>query len=334
MAGTCLVFLAAAVPLCWEETLWIFALSGLFGGALGTLRLYDTGAIYTSAVKKRDALRAQGEVEPAGTPTGTPEEKKRSADAEKNRQAGIWAANRQIAYTWLLNGLGGVGGAFAGLFFLVLSNQITPKNDHLLYATWGFVAGFIGLQLLSLAADALTKRIENVAERKASEVAKNETEGLKQELAIRAGLYATAGEASTDDVADAKKKLAEALGSQPWNRRLIIVYGNVIGVKDGNSAEAINILTKGLAALSAKDPNAKVDLAAITYNIACYTWRQAQTLPVADPAFATLKTEALKRLKDACTLDPALKNEAKTDKTKDWDTLLTANDPAFLQAIA
>ena len=134
-------------PLDWWTVLGIFAVAGLVGGSLATLQL----------VKIPDLF--------------------------KPRDQDYWRKHflRDCTLAVLCNAAGGFGGAYAALFVMILDNKIGDtlgEKEKLTYAVTGVVAGFLGLQLLNLAAGALIKAARSAA----GEAAKEQVEGVKQKL--------------------------------------------------------------------------------------------------------------------------------------------------------
>lgn len=304
----------ASRALGWGWTLEIFIVAGLCGGALATLRHYDSAALFKEAG-----------------------ERWKNTDESKSKQA-IW----YYVAAWSVSALGGIGGSLAALFFLVITNQIVPRSSELYFFSWGFVAGFIGLQLLTFAADTLTKRIEELAAKKATEAATREVESLRKkidenqrEIAIRAGMSIVKqkqlrAHPTPEDIDDARNRLKSEFEADKANRRLVIVYANVLGYVEEKWNEAVRILHEGVHAIPATSPTKRVDTAAMLYNMAFYSWKLGAA--EADQAKQrSIQTEAIREfLKRACELDDSLKAQARADD--DWAPLYTDGD--FIAATA
>ncbi len=316
-------------PLEWVNALWIFVISGAVGGMLATLRLIDVAALFKSAIEAKRARRDRA-----------------------LRFGGVL----------FLNALGGVGGAAAVLFFLVLDSKVNVTDGNrsrLLYVTEGFIAGFIGLQLLNLAAGALIKAAEKTAgdvaketagqvaketvgqaakdaagqfatqagaaiEQQVADATKHELIETKRELAILHGRQAQADGASEEDVRVAEERLRSALQAEPGNRRLTIVLGNLLARKRGLPA-AIEFLTQGAVTHKTLWPDAKVNQGAIHYNLAYYCWRLSEDDPAKKDEF---RRTAFVHLRESVSLDRSNAAFARADE--DFQSLW--GDAEFLGA--
>ncbi len=235
----------------WMPTLLMFILSGALGGMLGPLQLPDVAWLM-----------------------GTSEQ-------SHFRRARIW----NFLAAEAVSAAGGIGGAMALLFVMLLADKIGPNpprdRDFLVYITSGVLSGFLGFQLLKVIAANLLKNLgilqdsAKEAERKAIQFEHRS----QLRSAILQGLfdYNEQETARPHHIEESIAELERLLPEFPGDRRAIIVLANLLGHSQRNYAKAIDVLNAGLKVIEAS-PNVAErtqDRADILYNRACYYALQA-----------------------------------------------------------
>jgi hypothetical protein len=269
----------------WIPVLVLFVASGALGGFLGPLQLPDVATLMRSDADDHFRIRRV----------------------------------RNVLLAFLVSAGGGVGGAFALLFLMLLDDKVRFPSDSktiLLYVSSGVLAGFLGFQFLKVIAANLLKNLGLLqdAERKVEDLRR------RGELrsAVTLGLFDLGdSHARMNNVGESIATLEALLPDFPAERRPNMVLANLYGLKKRDYAKAIEILTEYVKQIdrTARSGERVFDRADALYNLACFQAMWADSLgPSARRT--ELVDKAIESLRQALQFDPALVKDVATDITE------------------
>ena len=246
----------------WVEILLLFMIAGMLGGILAALQYTDVSAL----------------IEHPPSVLG-------------------WQRIASVMLALLVSGLGGVGGALAALFLLLMDNKIAagPLNDQsrLTYVATGVVTGFLGFRLMKYVAmrfeDVTRRAAEEQAERTATSVVEERLRFDQQKLtrmeAINLGRMSQISEYAQNAPA-AIERLLPIYQNNVADREVAILLAWLQANRTKNLPQAIATLSESIQALSRQ--NDEPNQADLLYNRACYHARRSDLEGEAEAALHDL----------------------------------------------
>ena len=287
--------LVARRPFDWLITLIFFVTSGAIGGMLSAVQLVEMPTLF------------------------------HSDDARHWKRA----RRHNVIAALAVSAAGGIGGAIAAMFVMILDGKIQFPINGLLalrYISTGVVAGFLGFQFLKIIAKNFGDQFgaEKVADARLEQARKE----IRLSEAISLGLIAQGKEKGHKDIALAIGLLEAALKDFPADRRANIVLGELYGVKQDNVPKEILLLERAAEAM--KQTESAEDRAAIFYNLACLHSRLAnlETHPAEKDRLRAIAIDYLKKDLDLWSED---RRDAWVDPDFRW--LREARDLEFVALV-
>ena len=231
----------------WIEILLLFMIAGMVGGMLAALQYTDVSALLQNPP----------------TVLG-------------------WQRMVSVMLALVVSGLGGVGGALAALFLLLMDNKIAggPLTDQsrLTYVATGVVTGFLGFRLMKYVAirfeDMTRKTAEEQAERTAMQVVEQKLDVDQRRLvrmeAINLGRLAQLGEYA-QNAPTAIERLLPIFRDKPGDREVAILLAWLHANRSKNIDQAIATLSESIQTHTLQSD----DRADLLYNRACYHARRS-----------------------------------------------------------
>jgi tetratricopeptide (TPR) repeat protein len=270
----------------WVQILLCFGMSGAFGGILASMQLANLPDLLRSA------------------------------------QADHWSLPRifNVALALVISAFGGIGGASAALFVMLLDGKIKQNLDdisRLTYVTSGLLAGFVGFQLLKRVAEGFAQALnaaKDVAGKEASRIVEPLQKRAELFEAITEGMVALQNKESVrkETIQEAIARLESIRKDFPENRRAAILLGRLYRHCMNDLQRAVEVLSDAKRGMDEKQNTKPDDEAAVLFNRACYNCL------LSNNATTPLEKEELKNkgyadLELACKISPQNASQAATD---------------------
>lgn len=298
-------------PSVWVSILLLFIFSGAFGGVLAAIQLAKIPELFRSSEY-------------------------------------IWKLWRppNVALAVVVSALGGVGGALAALFVMILGGQLRNKpfgdEEKLLYIATGVIAGFLGFRFLGKVADKLDQQMLDDMEAKIRKdtLAKAEQARKQAELqtAIALGRLVQSMRVPLTDQdknsrAAAVRALEASIRDFPTDRQANIILGWIFAhrIHFNNPRRGIDILTSALEARSAAGMSPDKDQADFLYNRACYFYRWAFLDGTSAADRDAAKRDMYRDLRESIRITPANAEVARKEAEEGKDFAEVRAEPDFNQ---
>ena len=281
----------------WVEVLLLFGVSGAFGGILAAIQLARIPNLFKSSEY-------------------------------------IWQMWRpaNVALALLASAFGGVGGAGAAMYVMLLVGKIAKGSledlDRLTYVSTGLLAGFLGFSLLKKVAEGFgdALRLRDVEDK----VDQERKERLRNELATAVNLGRAAQNTKkppTPEELATVNAAVEALTRMrkefPADRSAAQILGWLLANRlEQRLQNAIEVLDSAVAALAEGGLQDSKDCARLMYNRACYHYRFAMDQTLAEAARADHKRRMYEDLARVLRIEPAMAGKALADTAGDFVNVL------------
>lgn len=277
----------------WVQILLCFGIAGAFGGVLASIQHIDLPGLLSSSDRSRwttDNLR-----------------------------------NALLALS--LGATGGIGGAGAALFVMLLDGKIkSPPDDlgRLSAITSGLLGGFVGFQLLRRVAEqalnsAAKAEIKQTAEAVGDKVSRKVDERGELTDAVLEALAALSkrGTPQGDIAMELAIPQLESLQAEfPANRSVAIVLGRLYRWAKNDLRKGIEVLSRAYTAMKNSPEDRSRDIGTVLFNRACY-WCLLSLPPNPDSEQAI--TNCRNDLKDSFKLSHA--NALQASKDPDFESI-------------
>lgn len=227
----------------------------------------------------------------------------------------------EVTRSLIVSATGGVGGAFAAMFIMVLDGKISKEHtpsltDYtiLAFISTSFVSGYLGFRFLKSVAERF--EVLNAAKNEAKKVAEERVDQyLERSRAIEEALRQYENAPQEKDVVAAVVKMTEVHSRFSDDRHIAIKLARHHRQK-GNLSGAITILKVTIEAIrdtGQSDAVSAKNIADLLYNRACYNCLLAGN-ETQDSRKAFYKKTAYTDLKESIRLSPENGPEAATDE--------------------